>query len=219
MPKKKTENLDPLSGLPTYNVFVEAFKSGLKVADEEGSSVSIALVDIDMFKKINTEYGRDIGDEVLKLIASHLQKFTLGGSIVYRYSGDEFMVMMPGIEKEQAFLTMESMRTAFQGEHNLIAGEDKASIEISISIGVASYPDDGNKAKEITRKASDALYRAKAGGRNRVALAREERMVTKTSHYTQGQLERLSELAKREGVGEAILLREALDDLLRKYKL
>ena len=64
---------------------------------------------------------------------------------------------------------------------------------------------------------SDALHRAKTTGRNKVSLAREERMITKTSHYTQGQLERLSELATREGVGEAVLLREALDDLLRKY--
>jgi hypothetical protein len=67
------------------------------------------------------------------------------------------------------------------------------------------------------RKASEALYRAKVGGRNKVCLAREERMVTKTSHYAQGQLYGLSRLAKRKGVGEAVLLREALDDLLRKY--
>jgi len=69
----------------------------------------------------------------------------------------------------------------------------------------------------VFRKASEALYRAKTGGRNRVCLAREERMVTKTSYYTQGQLAGLSRLAKREGLNEAVMLREALDDLLRKY--
>jgi predicted DNA-binding protein len=63
------------------------------------------------------------------------------------------------------------------------------------------------------------MYRSKAAGRSKVSLAREERMVTKTSHYTQGQLDRLSNLAKREGLGEAVLLREAMDDLLRKYSL
>lgn len=219
MPKTKPDTLDPLTGIPGYTSFVDQIDSDLEFAGEEGSSVSIALVDIDQFKKINTKYGREIGDEVLKLLASHISSHTPDGGLVFRYSGDEFMVVMPGVEKERAFLAMEAMRSTFEGPHDLRAGNKKESLEISISIGVASCPDDGNKSKDITRKASDALYRAKSGGRNRIALAREERMVTKTSHYTQGQLERLSELAKREGVGEAILLRDALDDLLRKYKL
>jgi predicted DNA-binding protein len=61
------------------------------------------------------------------------------------------------------------------------------------------------------------MYRAKSTGRNKVCLAREEKMMTKTSHYTQEQLERLSKTAKAEGVGEAVILREALDDVLKKY--
>ena len=67
------------------------------------------------------------------------------------------------------------------------------------------------------RKADGALYRAKLGGRNKVMLAFEERMAPKTAHFTMTQLERLSELAKDQGAGEAVLLREALDDLLVKY--
>ena len=84
---------------------------------------------------------------------------------------------------------------------------------------MASYPGDGTGDLDILRKAADAVHRAKAGGRNRVCLAREEKMVTKTSHYTQGQLQRLAKLAAAEGVGEAVLLREALDDLLAKHDL
>ena len=67
------------------------------------------------------------------------------------------------------------------------------------------------------RKAESAMFRVKYAGRNKVALAREEKMVPKTSHYTADQLRRLTALSKREGVGEAILLREALDMLLKKY--
>jgi two-component system chemotaxis response regulator CheY len=82
---------------------------------------------------------------------------------------------------------------------------------------VATYREDGTNAVELVRKADNALYRAKITGRNKVCLAREEKMVTKTSHYTVEQLHRLTELAKERGVGEAILLREALDDVLKKY--
>jgi hypothetical protein len=67
------------------------------------------------------------------------------------------------------------------------------------------------------RKADQALYRAKASGRNQIRLAYEERMVPKTTHYTQTQLERLSKLAQERGVNEADLLREAMDDFLTKY--
>jgi predicted DNA-binding protein len=67
--------------------------------------------------------------------------------------------------------------------------------------------------------ADQALYRAKSTGRNTIRLAYEEKMAPKTSHFTLTQLERLSNLAKKEGVGEAVLLREALDDLLIKYEV
>ena len=88
---------------------------------------------------------------------------------------------------------------------------------MSITIGMATAFEDANRTPELIRKADSALYRAKSGGRNKVAMAKEEKMVPKTSHYTQDQLQRLAVLAKHEGVGEAILLREALDMLLKKY--
>ena len=76
---------------------------------------------------------------------------------------------------------------------------------------------DASRYAELVRKADGAVYRAKAQGGNRITMAKEEKMIPKTSHYTQDQLQRLSALSKREGIGEAILLREALDMLIRKY--
>ena len=88
-------------------------------------------------------------------------------------------------------------------------GDDPAKSEAAF--------DDASRYQELMRKAESAMYRAKYAGHNKVALAREEKMVPKTSHYTSDQLKRLSALSKREGIGEAILLREALDMLLKKY--
>jgi len=86
-------------------------------------------------------------------------------------------------------------------------------------VGIASCPVDGNAADELLRKADQALYRAKLAGSNQVLLAQDERMVPKTTHYTETQLERLSNLAEEMEVKEARLLREALDDIIKKYKL
>ena len=97
------------------------------------------------------------------------------------------------------------------------AGEMRSHLPVRISGGVAEYPSDGADWHEILRKADEALYRAKQLGRNRICLPASSQMVTKTSHFTQTQLEKLSDLARRANKSEAYLLREGLDDLLRKY--
>ena len=89
----------------------------------------------------------------------------------------------------------------------------------TITIGMATAFEDASRCAELIRKADGALYRAKVAGGNKVTMAKEEKMVPKTSHFTQDQLQRLAKLAKREGIGEAILLREGLDLLLKKYDI
>jgi len=127
------------------------------------------------------------------------------------------VIIFPGIEREQAFLTLEKLRLACE-QRKIKAGNDGDVIEgISISAGIACYPMDGRLKSELMRKSDQALYRAKLTGRSKVRLAYDERMLPKTSHYTQTQLERLSKLASERQAGEAELLREALDDLLAKY--
>jgi len=212
---EEMQSRDVLTGLEGHDAFVAALDSLSSDADEAGDPVSLAVVDIDEFLEINHTHGHAIGDEVIKAVVAHLSGALPEGA-AYRYGGDEFAVLLPGVDKETAFLACEQMREGFSGERTFTADGGEAAFPVTISVGIATYPDDGKPA-DVVRKAHDAIYRAKATGRNRVCLAREERMVTKTSHYTQGQLERLSQLAGREGVGEAVLLREALDDLLRRY--
>jgi diguanylate cyclase (GGDEF)-like protein len=205
--------VDKLTGLPGRQSFEAKFREILQASD--GAPVTLALIDADHFKRINDELGQDAGDAVLVAIASRLSALEGGQSL--RYGGDEFIVFFPGLEREQAFLRLEKLRESVAAIESLpVAGKD-LRLKLSISVGVAACPIDGSNEAELMRKADGALYRAKLGGRNKVMLSYEERMAPKTSHFTLTQLERLSELAKDQGVGEAVLLREALDDLLVKY--
>jgi diguanylate cyclase (GGDEF)-like protein len=198
----------------SYDDFVERLSR--LIGQGDGRPVSMILADIDWFGRMNASRGRDAGDAAIGELTAFLSANSPDTAQVYRYGGDAFMVLLPGTEKEQAFLVAEALRGGFESESGKSARAG-ADAPLTISCGVAACPDDGVTVPVVIRKVSEALYRAKLNGRNRVALAREEKMVTKTVHYTQGQLEGLSRLAKREGLNEATLLREALDDLLRKH--
>jgi diguanylate cyclase (GGDEF)-like protein len=206
---------DALTGLPSRAAFEEEFKSQMEAASETGQPLSLAFLDIDHFLDINENHGHIGGDQVLVGIAEILSRLAGERALVARYGGDEFVLLFPQTEREQAFLMLESMRREI--ENCQVFGEVEATI--TITGGIASYPIDGAQESEIQRKADQALYRAKVTGRNNIRLAYEEKMAPKTSHYTLTQLERLSNLARKEGVGEAMLLREALDDLLIKYEV
>ncbi len=182
-----------------------------EAAEESGETIAIALVDFDNFLHINTDFGIDEGDRVLIDTGRYLKKHAPKEATVYRIGGDEFGIIFKGsMEREEIFLLLNDLRNGFD-----VKTPDGAAQ--SITIGMATAFVDASRCAELVRKADGALFRAKRGGRNRVVMAREEKMIPKTSHYTQDQLQRLTALSKEEGIGEAILLREALDMLLKKY--
>lgn len=205
---KQTPMLATLPGRPAFERTLEQMLANAKKAER---SVAIALWDLDLFGAFNKKAGHGEGDRILEAAAAFIAHEAPDTAALYRFGGDAFAVLLEGIEKEQAFLRMEQMREHFA---RVFAAESAA---LTLSGGLAAFPDDGVKTSEVIQKASEALYRAKVNGRNKLCLAREENMATKTSHYTQGQLLGLRRLAEREGIGEAVLLREALNDLLRKY--
>ena len=208
---------DELTGLLTRKAFHETFDRILSQAKGSEDPISLAFIDIDNFFKLNNEYGHLAGDQVLKKMAELIRESAGSEGLSVRYGGDEFVVLFPGIEREQAFLAIEKLRTE-ASQLSIQFSEKGTSLEgISLSAGIACYPMDGRLKSELLRKADQALYRAKVTGRSKVRLAYDERMVPKTSHYTQTQLERLTKLAAERQAGEAELLREALDDLLAKY--
>lgn len=206
---------DPLTGLLKRQAFEEKFTSLIQSAAQGGEPITLAFMDIDYFMQINDNYGHASGDGVLKTVANILTEQAGNEAIVARYGGDEFAILFRNTVRERALLILERIRATVEDQNNFKGIETR----ITITGGIASYPIDGGSESEILRMADQALYRAKMTGRNTIRLAYEEKMAPKTSHFTLTQLERLSNLAKKEGVGEAVLLREALDDLIIKYEV
>lgn len=217
MGNKVETSKDTMTGCRSYEGFIADFEGLIGEANESRKEISLVMLDIDQFKRINDDYGHQAGDEIIKSLARHLFSHIKDSYLIYRYSGDQFAIIMPDTEKECAFLLMEKIRETLTFEDLQRQDNKEFKIKTTISAGISSFPDDGNRVAEVVRKAEGALYRAKSSGRNKVCLSREEKMITKTTHYTYEQLQRLAELAKEEGIGEAMLLREALDDLLKKY--
>lgn len=199
---------------PTGDVFEEDLTEILGGDyEEKGETVVIALIDFDNFDHINKDFGREAGDAVLIATGKYIQKHVPENAAIYRIGGDEFALIFRGeTEREDIFLFLNELKNGFDVQTP--DGEKQ-----TMTIGMATAGMDASRYAELVRKADSALYRAKVTGRNKVAMAREDKMIPKTSHYTQEQLQRLSKLAKAEGVGEAILLREALDMLLKKYDI
>ena len=205
--------IDKLTGLVSG---VELNSEMEKLIARDGE-FSLIAIDIDMMFDINRDFGHDAGDAVILLIARHIGKLFPKPCLGFRDTRDEFEILMPGCGKEEAFLKAEELRSLVYEEKLDYRSSDGAPLKQTISVGVSAYPDDGNRPADILRRADSAILRAKKNGRNQVCLAREEKLIPKTSHYTQAQLEKLSLIAEKEEVGEAVLLREALDDLLKKY--
>lgn len=218
MVKPQISQVDELTGFLKRKVFLEEFQQRLAKARSQPVEMplALALIDLDRFFHINEDYGHQAGDQVIIELAKVIRAAVGDEVICARYGGDEFAILFVGKEREQAFLILEQIRSAM-AKSEIKAREDQVIEELSISGGVASFPVDGRSVVELLRKADQALYRAKVAGRDQIRLAYEERMVPKTAHFTQTQLERLAKLAEAHGVSEADLLREAMDDLLTKY--
>jgi len=191
-----------------------AFGAKAVQATAKDATVSWLAIDLDHLHELNLTLGRDAGDRfiaaAIKAIrtAAGRERWTIG-----RLGGDEFAVLLPGVTLEQAFLRADSLR----GEIGHALEKAVPERRCTASIGVANYPRDAKNADELKRKADLALYAAKDQGGGAVSLTPGENMVLRSSYYPSAQLGRLRSMAERQKKKEAVLLREALDDLIRKY--
>lgn len=158
---------DPLTGLFNLRQLWKVLDREIERSRRYSRSCSLAMIDIDFFKQFNDRYGHLQGDEVLKQAAEIFREHIRNSDIVARYGGEEFVVIMPETGKELAMLVGEKLRNAF-ADYRFHLPESGTAERLTISIGVATFTQDGDSSREIVDMADRALYRAKEGGRNRV---------------------------------------------------
>lgn len=156
-------NHDPLTGLPNRSYFEVRLASALRDAQANGTHVAVLYLDNDRFKEINDRLGHAAGDTVLVTLAQRLREPLREGDLVARLGGDEFAVMLPGIrETANAVRIAQLMLDAMALPVPLPDGE---SVDTTMSIGIAVYPDHAHEAHQLLRMADVAMYRAKRAGR------------------------------------------------------
>ena len=138
-------------------------------AARAGQSISMLSIDVDHFKKYNYNHGHDAGDMVLRAVGNCLENLFRNEDIPCRFGGEEFVVIMPGADAAAALRRAEQLRSKV--EDIVVRYLEKNLPRITVSIGVAVFPDAGDNPQAVLKAADQALYRAKEKGRNRVELS------------------------------------------------
>ncbi|MCW8929472.1 MAG: sensor domain-containing diguanylate cyclase [Gammaproteobacteria bacterium] len=156
---------DHLTGLFNRVELEKYFQKELSRSERYGRSLSIFLIDIDHFKQINDTYGHPVGDRVLKKYANFLQETIRNTDFLSRYGGEEFVIILPETSLKEAEELAERLRIK---THNFNLDLGNRQFNITISLGIATYPDHGQECDTILERADQAMYQAKRKGRNRV---------------------------------------------------
>jgi diguanylate cyclase (GGDEF)-like protein len=133
------------------------------------SPVSLAMVDVDDFKRINDTFGHEIGDAVLAGLARTLRANLRGGDVVARYGGEEFVLLLPATEKLEAMRVVDRLRLAAALPVSP-GGRGAAPVTVTVSAGLATFPADGKDSASLLRSSDRALCEAKVAGKNQVRL-------------------------------------------------
>lgn len=158
--------IDPLTGLPNRAAWSERLEHEIQQWQQHGNTLSLAMLDLDHFKRINDSYGHLAGDKVLKIIATVLRKRLRGSDFIARFGGEEFVLLLPATPPAVGAKLLETLRAAIEACPFHFKGE---RVTITISMGLASFKV-GEHSDLVLKRADQALYRAKNAGRNRVEL-------------------------------------------------
>jgi len=159
---------DSLTGLHVRRYFMAKLQDEIHRTQRYKKSLSLVMGDLDKFKTINDKYGHTNGDSVLKAVGAYLQKSIRDVDSVGRYGGEEFIMFLPETGSESAYILADRLR---KGVAQLEVGNLPA---VTISLGIATFPDDGKSIEELVQKADAALYAAKENGRNQVVIYNQD---------------------------------------------
>lgn len=159
---------DSLTGLYNRRYLDETLDREVSRARREGNPLSLVMLDIDYFKRVNDTYGHQVGDEALRMLATTLLADIRAEDVACRYGGEEFLILLPNMPLETAIQRAQAWR---QSVEELSVTMGNFNINFTVSLGVAAYPEHGKTPDDLTRCADQALYRAKNEGRNRVSVS------------------------------------------------
>lgn len=166
---------DGLTGLFNHRYFQERLAQEFNRLQRFSEPISLLLIDIDHFKKINDTYGHPVGDLVLKGVSENIKKTMRNIDIPARYGGEEFAVILLGTDTKGALNMAERLRKTVM---NTSFSADNAMFHVTVSIGISTYPEAGEKKEEFIERADKALYHAKRSGRNQSVLWNENVLAT-----------------------------------------
>ena len=162
---------DSLTGLHNRRFLDAALSRELVRTEREGKRLAVIVMDLDHFKNVNDQYGHAAGDETLRMLAELLKRGARESDLICRYGGEEFVAIMPGMSADQALERAESWRQQLE-ETTIVCGDSK--ISITLSAGIAVFPDHGNTPNLLLAGADKMLYKSKGEGRNRVSVCTRE---------------------------------------------
>ncbi|MEH6459407.1 diguanylate cyclase [Chitinimonas sp. JJ19] len=171
--------VDALTGLYNRRFLDETLQRELIRANRLGTPLSVVMLDVDHFKRFNDTHGHEAGDLVLRHIAQFMQKSLRGSDLACRFGGEEFTLIMPETTPENAQAKCEELREQVSLLTIRLGGKPLPAV--TISMGIASTPQHGERAEELIQAADAALYQAKHHGRNRVEVAGGEGAIARTS--------------------------------------
>jgi len=158
---------DGLTGLHNRRYLENHIKTLVEQALASNKALSVMAIDLDFFKSVNDDHGHDAGDDVLREFAVRVRKNTRGIDLVCRHGGEEFIVVLPETDKALAFSVAERLRKSINDEPFIVSG-GSVSLDVTVSIGLASLDHSDTGPEPLLKRADDALYAAKRDGRNRV---------------------------------------------------
>ncbi len=161
---------DPLTGLFNRRYISETFERELARAQRHGLSLAVIMIDLDQFKKFNDTFGHDMGDKLLTIFGNFVRTTIRKEDLACRWGGEEFCLILPGASLNAALDKAEEIRL---GTRQLKVANDQSHRPVTISMGIAVYPEHGSTKDELIIAADKAMYRAKKVGRDRVVLAQK----------------------------------------------